>query len=260
MHGLDEYDYGARFYYPGIGRFMVQDKYAEVYYPFSPYSYCAGNPVTCRDENGEWINFVIGAVVGGAMDYAVQVGTNYIEGKTGSEAWTNVNVSSIGLSAAAGATGAGIASGLTKLTKVAKVAQVVSKSKTAAKLVKGTANVTGDITSSVAGSVIQGKEITVKGVVADVVGGTVSRKISTSVVDKAQPNQKVLNNQANRAQRLANGSSRKSRVDNAARTNQNASNYQTATKVKAGISGGVGANVSSKTVGAVGNLIKEDKE
>ena len=37
MHGLDWYDYGARFHDPATGRWMCVDPHLEKYYPFSPY-------------------------------------------------------------------------------------------------------------------------------------------------------------------------------------------------------------------------------
>ena len=52
MHGYDTYDYGARGYYPAIGRFTSVDPLAEKYYSISPYVYCAGNPVKFIDPDG----------------------------------------------------------------------------------------------------------------------------------------------------------------------------------------------------------------
>jgi len=52
MHGFDTYDYGARGYYPAIGRFTSVDPLAEKDYSLSPYAYCAGNPVNAIDPDG----------------------------------------------------------------------------------------------------------------------------------------------------------------------------------------------------------------
>jgi len=55
MHGYDTYDYGARGYYPAMGRFTSLDPMAEKYYSISPYVYCAGNPVNSIDPDGrDW--------------------------------------------------------------------------------------------------------------------------------------------------------------------------------------------------------------
>lgn len=55
-HGLDMYDYGARFYDPSICRFTTMDPMCEKYYHFSPYIYCGNNPVNYVDPNGmDWV-------------------------------------------------------------------------------------------------------------------------------------------------------------------------------------------------------------
>ncbi|WP_168204537.1 DUF6443 domain-containing protein [Olivibacter sp. LS-1] len=49
---LKQYDYGARFYDPVIGRFGTVDGSAEKYYDISPYVYVANNPLKYIDPDG----------------------------------------------------------------------------------------------------------------------------------------------------------------------------------------------------------------
>jgi RHS repeat-associated protein len=56
MHGLDEYDSDARWYYPAIMRTTTPDPLAEKYYDISPYAWCANNPINAFDPDGrDWI-------------------------------------------------------------------------------------------------------------------------------------------------------------------------------------------------------------
>lgn len=52
MHGLDEYDFHARGYYPAIMRTTTMDPLAEKYYDISPYAWCGNNPVNRIDPTG----------------------------------------------------------------------------------------------------------------------------------------------------------------------------------------------------------------
>jgi len=49
------YAYGARFYDPALGRWHVQDRFAEKYFDFTPYQYGANNPIIFIDINGDSI-------------------------------------------------------------------------------------------------------------------------------------------------------------------------------------------------------------
>jgi len=52
MHGLNLYDYSARYYDSAIGRFTTIDPLAEKYYSWSPYAYCYNNPLKFVDPDG----------------------------------------------------------------------------------------------------------------------------------------------------------------------------------------------------------------
>ncbi|MDR1090990.1 MAG: RHS repeat-associated core domain-containing protein, partial [Prevotella sp.] len=61
MHGLNMYDYSARYYEPAIGRFTTVDPMAEKYYSISPYAYCGNNPIRLVDVNGKEWGIVVNA-------------------------------------------------------------------------------------------------------------------------------------------------------------------------------------------------------
>jgi RHS repeat-associated protein len=54
----DQYDYGARFYDPVIGRFGTIDRFAEKYSSMTPYQYAALDPIKNIDINGDsvWVS------------------------------------------------------------------------------------------------------------------------------------------------------------------------------------------------------------
>jgi len=58
MHGLDEYDSDARWYYPAIMGTTTPDPLAEKYYDTSPYAWCGNNPVNRIDPTGmNWYSY-----------------------------------------------------------------------------------------------------------------------------------------------------------------------------------------------------------
>ena len=73
FHGLNEYDYGARWYDPILARFTTVDPLCEKYYNISPYAYCANNPVNAVDPDGKTIYVVY--YQGGKTHYYIFDGT-----------------------------------------------------------------------------------------------------------------------------------------------------------------------------------------
>ncbi|WP_353123854.1 RHS repeat domain-containing protein [Dysgonomonas capnocytophagoides] len=54
-HGLNQYDYAARYMDPATVRFTSVDPLAEKYYSISPYLYVSNNPIKFIDPTGMWI-------------------------------------------------------------------------------------------------------------------------------------------------------------------------------------------------------------
>ncbi|MDR0232139.1 MAG: hypothetical protein LBI82_08485 [Dysgonamonadaceae bacterium] len=55
MHGLNWFDFNARFYNGIVPGFTTLDPLAEKYYSISPYAYCANNPIKYIDPDGRQI-------------------------------------------------------------------------------------------------------------------------------------------------------------------------------------------------------------
>ncbi|MEK6153137.1 RHS repeat-associated core domain-containing protein [Flavobacteriaceae bacterium 3-367] len=157
-NSLDWLDFGARNYDAALGRWFVLDPRADdiLQVDLTPYNYSWNNPGNVYDPDGE-CPWCIGAVIGAVVDYASQVAVNYAQGKTGLDAFTDVDGTSILISAGAGA----LSGGLSTLKNVGKVGKAtiqvgIEIAEESAQQLNENGNING---SDLATNVIQGKVI-----------------------------------------------------------------------------------------------------
>lgn len=163
---INEYDYGARFYDPVIGRWTSIDKLAEdpTQIDLSPYAYVGNDPISKDDPDGNCPNCVtaaIGAGIGAVFGAVIEGGSQiYNSGRITS--WK-----AVGGSALQGAVTGGVA-GFTGGASL---------------LITAGASAGANVIGGAANNAIQGKAITVKSVAADAVIG-VAAGVGGKLLDK----------------------------------------------------------------------------
>ena len=211
---LDEetglYYYGARYYNPreslwlsadplsGYNPINESEHYIDgqhnggVYNSFNlnTYGYCYQNPVKLVDPNGK--QAIAGALIGAIVDYGVQVGVNYIEGKRGIEAWTDIDYKSIAVSAGAGALSAGIA--------------IAAKAKNVGKVGTAIIELATDTGISVASQAINEGEVSAGETLADVAIGQTAGQVAGKLL-KNTKTAKSLQIEVNTQKNIARGKS-----------------------------------------------------
>lgn len=103
--------YGARYYWSEVlTGWLSVDPQTDDFTNITAYNYCEYNPIILQDPDGELpgLSNLIGAIAGAAVDLGGQIASDMIFGdKTFSEAWGNVNWTSVGISTIEGAVTSG---------------------------------------------------------------------------------------------------------------------------------------------------------
>jgi hypothetical protein len=104
----------ARLYDPVLARFMGMDPYVQApdfTQSYNRYAYCMNNPLIYTDPDGEFWHLIIGAAIGGIVNWATH-GCKFT--------WQGLGY--FGVGAAAGALGAGVGAGISSALPVAGTA------------------------------------------------------------------------------------------------------------------------------------------
>ena len=187
-----------RMYDYALGRFTSIDPLADAnpQESWTPYQYAYNNPIRYNDPYGDCP--LCGAFIGAAVDYGLQVSVNLVEGKSLGDSLTDVDGTSILISAGAGALSGGISS--------------ISKLQKAGKVVNTAVNVATDTGVSVASQAIKDGDVSLKKTLIDVgagqiVGNAAGNKAGKSAANSAKG--KNLQSKVNQQKNIARGKSNK---------------------------------------------------
>jgi RHS repeat-associated protein len=189
-----------RMYDYALGRFTSIDPLADAnpQESWTPYQYAYNNPVQYNDPYGDCPQCLWGSIIGAAVDYGLQVSVNLVEGKSLGDSLTDVDGTSILISAGAGALSGGISS--------------ISKLQKAGKVVNTAVNVATDTGVSVASQAIKDGDVSLKKTLIDVgagqiVGNAAGNKAGKSAANSAKG--KNLQSKVNQQKNIARGKSNK---------------------------------------------------
>jgi RHS repeat-associated protein len=188
--GLEWYDVQARFYDPQIGRFnqidpLPSDGGQECQ---TPYQYSLNNPISYNDPDGKIWNFIIGGILGAAVEYGTQVSANLISGRPLGDALTNVDGGSIFVAGVAGAITSGSSALIPKGTVATVAKQVALTALDAAESATKQYLETGDVSA---------KQV-LTDVAANKVGGLIAGNVNSAAI-------KTSEKQLNRVEKIAAG-------------------------------------------------------
>jgi RHS repeat-associated protein len=199
--GLDWYDATHRMYDAQIGRFHQVDPLTDEggQESLTPYQFSYNNPVRYNDPDGQCPNCLIGALIGAAVDYATQVAVNRLEGKSWSESLTQVDGTSILISAGAGALSSGASAFVPKSAAGKVVGEVITTTIDAGESVLKQYNEGSQQGKSFSESV------SLSQTASDVVANKVAGKLTENVQVNSSSTIKSTERQLDRAERVAAG-------------------------------------------------------
>ena len=135
MHGLDEYDSEARWYYPAIMRTTTMDPLAEKYYDISPYAWCGNNPVLQVDPDGRAFETVwdLASLVTGAKSFV----SNVKQGNVGAAILDGVGIVADAAAVLVPGVPGGVGAGIKAVRTADKLVDAAKTGKAAEKVVEG---------------------------------------------------------------------------------------------------------------------------
>ncbi len=253
MHGLDWYDYGARWQDAAIGgRWHAMDPLCEKFYGVTPYAYCGNSPINSVDPDGRIPLPLITGGLGAIGGACIEGYTAYVSGKSsdeilGAAARGAIEGAVLGATMGAGASVlVGTIASASGGAAGSAAEQYISKGEVKSKdiIVGGAAGAIGGVAGSAGSKLVKN--------VANKAAVTAERKITSTTMQKSIKEEAI-----NKAGLKTHGHSARTQVNsNAKNITKNKINVEkTDIKVKKVVTDYIQQNVMGKLAGVVTNWL-----